>query len=81
MRHIPQSLHDAFPADAEVMSRMKRDDTHFQQLASQFGDLDDEIAALEASGDFTDAMLEELKKRRLALLDAIAAQLAAAKVA
>jgi uncharacterized protein YdcH (DUF465 family) len=73
MTHISQHIHDAFPADAETITRLKTDDAHFQKLAAQFEATDHEAAAAESGADpATDARTEALKKRRLALLDEIA---------
>ena len=76
MTHISQHIHDAFPDDAETITRLKSNDAHFQKLAAQFEAIDHEAAEAETGSD---ARSEELKKRRLALLDAIAAVISAAK--
>lgn len=82
MTHISQQIHNAFPADAEVISRLKTDDAHFQALATQFAAIDEEVAHAENGDDpASDARIETLKKRRLALLDDIAAVIAAAHAA
>ena len=82
MSHIPQELHDLFPADAEVLRALKADDRHFQTLAARFGVLDEEAHRIEAGTEpASDERLEDIKKTRLALLDEIAASIAAAKAA
>lgn len=81
MTHISQHIHDAFPADAEAISRLKKEDGHFRALAVQFAAIDVDIAHAENGDDpASDARIETLKKRRLALLDQIAAVIAAAQV-
>jgi uncharacterized protein YdcH (DUF465 family) len=65
MTHLSQDLHNAFPDDTETLRRLKADDAHFQALSARFDALDEE------------ARLEEIKKHRLALLDEIAALVAA----
>jgi uncharacterized protein YdcH (DUF465 family) len=81
MTHIPQDLHNAFPADADILRKLKIEDAHFQHLAARFEALDDEAdridEGLEAASD---DRLELIKKQRLALLDEIAPIVAAARV-
>jgi uncharacterized protein YdcH (DUF465 family) len=82
MSHIPQDLHDIFPADAELLRQLKASDRHFLALATRFGELDAAVRAIEAGDDpAADARAEEAKKARLAALDAIAAALAARRAA
>jgi uncharacterized protein len=82
MTHISQHIHDAFPAEAEVISRLKTEDAHFQALAVQFAAIDEEVAHAESGDDpASDARTEALKKRRLVLLDEIAAVISAAHTA
>lgn len=82
MTHIPQDLHNAFPADADVLRRLKAEDAHFQALAARFEELDAEAdridQGLEAASD---DRLELIKKHRLVLLDEIAPIVAAARAA
>lgn len=82
MSHLPQDLHDVFPADEALLRRLKMEDHHFRTLADRYAALDDEIAQIgmgltPASDDRTEA----LKKERLAVLDQIAGVLAAARSA
>jgi uncharacterized protein YdcH (DUF465 family) len=78
--HIPQDLHNAFPADAETLRRLKRDDAHFQHLATRFETLDAEADRIdEGLAAASDERLEQIKKQRLALLDEIAPIVAAAR--
>ena len=80
MTHISQHIHDAFPADAETITRLKADDAHFQKLAAPFEAADHEAAAAETGADpATDVRTEALKKRRLALLDEIAGVISKAR--
>jgi uncharacterized protein YdcH (DUF465 family) len=80
MTHISQHIHDAFPGDAEVITRLKADDAHFQKLAAQFEAIDHDAAEAETGADpASDARTEALKKRRLALLDEIAVVISHAK--
>jgi uncharacterized protein YdcH (DUF465 family) len=80
MTHLSQDLHNAFPDDADVMRRLKAEDAHFQALSARFDALDEEARRIEAGLEpASDTRLEDIKKRRLALLDDIAAVIAAEK--
>lgn len=77
MTHIPQSLHQAFPAQADLLRRLKTEDRHFQRLASRYEDIDQQIAQMVAGEDpASDERLEDARKQRLALLDEIASMIA-----
>lgn len=78
MSHIPQSLHDTWPHDAELLRRLKLEDAHFQALAAQLEPLEAGIDAMESGADpAADSRLDQARRQRLALLDQIAAVLAA----
>lgn len=80
MSHLSQDLHNAFPDDAETLRRLKASDSHFQALSARFDELDEEARRIESGTEpASDARLEDIKKRRLALLDEIAALVAAEK--
>lgn len=80
MSHISQDLHNAFPDDTETLRRLKADDAHFQALAARFDAIDAEAMRIEEGlQSASDDRLEDLKKRRLALLDEIAPIVAAAR--
>jgi uncharacterized protein len=80
MSHIAQELHDAFPEDTDLLRRLKADDVHFQTLAARFEAIDSEARHIDSGEEAaSDTRLEEIKKHRLALLDEIAAVIAAAR--
>ncbi len=82
MSHIPQSLHDLYPADAELLRRLKAEDAHFQHLATRLEALDDAIHAIDLGTDpASDERTEETSRERLAVLDQLAAHISAARVA
>ncbi len=82
MSHVPHELHAAFPQDAELLHRLKTDDTHFQTLSERYHALNREVHRAETDVEPTsDAHLEDLKKQRLALLDQISAILDRARAA
>ena len=75
MSHLPQDLHDIFPAAADQLRRLKETDRHFRTLADRFAAIDDQLRRSETGTGpaMDDIMAEGLKKERLALLDQIAA--------
>ena len=77
MSHLPQVLHDVFPAATDQMRLLKETDRHFRSLADRYAALDDEIRRAETgiTPAMADMHAEGLKKERLALLDLIAAKL------
>lgn len=73
MTHIPQSLHEAFPADADLMRALKAQDRHFQQLALRYEAIDQQVQRMVSGEDpAADTRLEQARKQRLMLLDALA---------
>lgn len=73
-------LADLFPEDAEVLHRLKLESAHFRRLADEHHALTKQIEQIEEDiAPGSDERLEELKKERLAALDAIAALIAEAK--
>lgn len=77
MSHLPPELHAIFPDAADALHRLKGD-AHFMALAERFGAIDGEVRRVEAGDEMaTDAMLEDMKKHRLAALDEIAGRLQA----
>jgi uncharacterized protein YdcH (DUF465 family) len=82
MSHIPQILHDLYPADAALLRRLKAEDAHFQHLASRLEALDDAVHAVDSGADpASDERAEQLSRERVHLLDEIAAYLATARAA
>ncbi len=81
MSHIHQDLHNAFPDDALVLRRLKVADPDFLALAARFDEIDAAAHAIEVGAPASDVRLEAIKKRRLAVLDDIAALVDRAKVA
>lgn len=80
MTHVSHELHDEFPADAEILHKLKVSDAHFAKLAEHYHDLNREIHRIEAGIEAaSDVRAEELKKERLSLLDEVSAMIAAAK--
>ena len=73
-------LSSLFPADGEVLHRLKLESPHFRRLAEEHHELTKEIDRIEEDIEpGSDERLEALKKQRLAALDGIAALIAEAK--
>lgn len=65
-------LHHEFPEYREKIIALKSSDRHFHKLADEYSTLTHEIEKHEQAGSVqTDAHMEEMKKRRLALKDQI----------
>ncbi|AOL24795.1 hypothetical protein Ga0102493_11665 [Erythrobacter litoralis] len=71
--HTPHELADEFPHDADVLHRLKLGDAHFNSLASRYHAVNRAIHRVESEIEpASDEYTEQLKRRRLALLDEIA---------
>lgn len=80
MSHIPQSLHEIYPADAALLRSLKADDARFQQLATRLEELDEAVHAIDEGADpASDERAEATSRERLAILDEIATIIAAAR--
>ncbi len=76
MSHRPHLLEDEFPEHAELIAELKRNDTHFAQLAERLEELNREIHALEVSSDpELEPRAEALRLKRVELKDEIYAYL------
>ncbi|MEM9205300.1 MAG: DUF465 domain-containing protein [Pseudomonadota bacterium] len=72
MSHTPHELADEFPEKLEQIHLLKISDPRFANLASDYHVVNREIHRIETDVTPTsDAYLEDLKKRRLGLLDTI----------
>jgi uncharacterized protein YdcH (DUF465 family) len=80
MSHIPQSLHDLYPAEAPLLRRLKAEDAHFQHLAERLEELDEAVHAMDSGEDpASDERAELASRQRIMVLDAIAEIIAAAR--
>lgn len=80
MTHTPHELAAEFPQDAQLIQRLKQDDAHFATLADRHHKLNRDIHRIETGIEpSSDAVLETLKKQRLAMLDEVASLLEASK--
>jgi uncharacterized protein YdcH (DUF465 family) len=80
MAHTPHELADEFPNDHALLHELKVGNAHFARLADSYHDVNRAIhrSAVEVE-PLGDEQLESLKRQRLALLDEIAAMLAAVR--
>ena len=70
LSHHP--LTTEFPEHKDAIHRLKMSDTHFQVLMEKYEELDKHIFRIEdGSEPCEDAVVEKLKKTRLALKDEI----------
>ncbi|MDX5360583.1 MAG: DUF465 domain-containing protein [Alphaproteobacteria bacterium] len=77
MGHTPHELHEEFPEKAQRIHELRASDQHFAKLADAYHTLNREIHRGDTNVEpMDDFHLEDLKKRRLALLDEISARLA-----
>ena len=80
MAHTPHELTEEFPAEADLIHKLKESDPHFAKLADAYHEINREIHRVETRVEpTTDEHEEELRKKRLALKDEIAGILAKAK--
>jgi len=80
--HTPHELADEFPADRALLHDLKLNDAHFVTLSERYHQVNGEIHRIEAGVETpSDDYTETLKKKRLALLDEVAAILAKARAA
>ena len=73
MTHTPHELAAEFPDKVERIHQLRESDAHFARLSDTYHTLNREIHRGETNVEPMDDMhLEELKKKRLLLLDEIA---------
>lgn len=76
MSHVPHELSEEFPEQRERISVLKQENAHFARLAEEYHSVNRSIHRMETrvepAGEETE---ENLRKRRLALKDEIAALL------
>ncbi|MBX9665604.1 DUF465 domain-containing protein [Novosphingobium sp.] len=78
MSHADHDLAAAFPEAAARLHALKLNDAHFRKLSDAYYQLDKAIHRAETGIEPTsDQHLEDLKKQRLTVLDAVAEMVAA----
>ena len=69
---IPHELQDEFPDQASLVGRLTKTNYEFGRLAAAYDEINRQIWRIESEDEPTsDEMHEELKKRRLLLMDDI----------
>lgn len=82
MSHFLHDLHSEFPDDAEILHQLKLGNPRFPTLADDYHVHNKEIQRIESGIEAaSDDRLDELKKRRLQMLDEVAAMIGHAKTA
>lgn len=78
MSNTPHTLGEEFPGKLDAIHALKAGNEHFSRLLDEYDDVNDKIHRAETRIEpISDQHEAELRKRRLALKDAIAAALAA----
>lgn len=76
MTHVPHELAEDFPAQSELIQRLKADNPHFARLAEEYHELNRQVHRAETDLEpMDDLAQQELRKRRMALKDEIARML------
>lgn len=82
MSHFLHDLHSEFPDDAEILHQLKLGNPRFPVLADDYHVHNKEIQRIESGVEASsDDRLEELKKRRLQMLDEVSSMIDRAKSA
>ena len=82
MSHFLHDLHSEFPDDGEILHQLKVSDPRFLGLAEEYHTENKEIQRIESGIEASsDSRLDELKKRRLLMLDEVSAMIDKAKTA
>lgn len=72
MSHTPHELIDEFPNHGDRIHELRLSDAHFAKLSEEYHVINREIHRGETNVEpMDDVHLEDLKKKRLALLDEI----------
>lgn len=72
MSHVPHDLHIEFPEHAKRIDDLKSTSARFSRLVDDYQQVNHEIFRIESGAAPTaDEILEDFKKQRLHLLDAI----------
>ncbi len=79
MSHTPHELAEEFPHAVEMIHKLKLEDAHFARLSEEYHDINRAIHRAETLVEPVSDMHEtEMRRKRLALKDEIAAMLASA---
>ena len=77
MSHVPHELSEEFPNEADRLHELRQSDSRAARLMDEYHEVNREIHRLETRVETaSDAHEAELRKRRMALKDEVAAMLA-----
>jgi uncharacterized protein YdcH (DUF465 family) len=80
MSHVPHELAEEFPDKAKAIHDLKEANAHFRKLCDEYHVLNRAVHRAETNIEPTDALNEAvMRKKRMALKDAIAGMLAEEK--
>jgi uncharacterized protein len=81
-QHTPNELTEIFKRDRDLLTRLKQDDAHFARVAEEYHEVNREVHRIEAEVEAaSDERTEQLKRKRLGLLDEITATITKARAA
>lgn len=81
-QHTPNELTEIFRRDHDLISKLKQENAHYAKLAEEYHEVNRAVHRHESQAEvLSDEHAEELKKRRLRLLDEITAIVARARSA
>lgn len=73
-QHTPNELTEIFKRDHDLISRLKQEDAHYARLADEYHEVNRAVHRHESEVEsLSDDHAEEIKKKRLKLLDEITA--------
>ena len=73
MSHVPHELAEEFPDQVQQLHDLKMSNTHFQNLANEYHEVNREIHRIESGVEGASELRErDLRKRRMSLKDEIA---------
>lgn len=72
MTHVPHQLHQEFPDQAKIISRLQAENQHFARLCEDYDKINRDIHRAETNIQPTEELAEqEMRKKRLTLKDEI----------
>jgi uncharacterized protein YdcH (DUF465 family) len=79
MSHVPHELAEEFPEATQRIHDLKASNAHFARLADEYHELNRQIHRIETRVEpASEEVEQDLRRKRLALKDEIAAMLSAA---
>lgn len=78
MSHVPNELAEMLPEKADAIHALKTSDAHFSRLADEYHEVNRAIHRAETDVEPTDDFnMQDMRRKRLALLDELKGMLAA----